>query len=869
MRKLLYSILLLLAACPLFAQVTELNKDWKAIRASEIKADGITLSGAMPDLTGWLDATVPGTVLTTLLNNNLVPDPFFGMNNEKIPDISVAGRDYYTYWYFTHFSTQGLSEDKQVWLDFRGINYAASVYLNGNCLTEKKHEGMFLGERFNITKYLNQGGSNYLAVLVEPPYNPGVPNGGQGGDGTIGRDVTMQFTPGWDWIQPVRDRNTGIWDKVSVEITGPVNVRNAFAKPRVPGVRLPGELQDPAFVSFSVELNNASSTPCEGEVVVSFAAQTRKKKLTLAAGEKTTVTFDEIRQPNPRIWWPNGMGPQSLYAANVIFKMKDGSISDREDITFGFRETGSSFDEKTGSRVFTVNGQKVFIKGGNWIASDAMLRLSPERYNAEIKMHADMNMNMIRVWGGSITERPEFYEACDKNGILVWQDLWITGDCNGRWDDKTKAEPKETRRQYPQNHELFVKSLEDQIKLLRNHASLFLYCGGNEIEPSPDLNKLIKETIDSNDGTRFYLEQSTSPDLENNIKDNINDGPYYIKEPSWFFTRHWYAFNPEMGSVGLPNIENMERIMDKKDIVPPSDDSVNAVWKYHKYMGYGDLMKRFGPVRDINDFFMKAQILNYDQYRAMQEGYNNHMWEWYTGLLLWKNQNPWSALKGQMYDWFLDQNASYFGYRHAAAPLHCQFNPADSLIYLINASPREKKNMRVEALLADPSGTLLWSATEETEADANAVVKKWKVDFSKTVSPVNFLRLKITYTSTGEMIDDNTYWIPSDPSDYSKLFDLPSTEVSLAILKKTGNKYSVEVSNNGSAVAFFIRLKIFRTSDNVVVSPVMPDDNYFTMLPGEKRLIVIDVSLVPEADRNVPLTLELNGVNIKTVRSPF
>jgi len=187
MRKLLFFTVLLFLTLPLLSQTTELNLGWKAIKASEINVDGSTLTKEMPDLSHWMDAVVPGTVLTTLVKNNIVPDPFFGMNNEQIPDISTTGREYYTYWFFNKFSTQGIGEDKQVWINFRGINYAASIYLNGNCLTSEKHEGMFLREKYNITKYLNKEGENMLAVLVEPPYNPGVPNGGQGGDGTIGR----------------------------------------------------------------------------------------------------------------------------------------------------------------------------------------------------------------------------------------------------------------------------------------------------------------------------------------------------------------------------------------------------------------------------------------------------------------------------------------------------------------------------------------------------------------------------------------------------------------------------------------------------------------------------------------------------------
>jgi mannosylglycoprotein endo-beta-mannosidase len=354
MKKILIFSLLVFISLSLASQETPLTQGWKARKASEVTVDGCQLTKSEPDLSGWISATVPGTILTTLVNNGLMPDPYFGMNNEDIPDIYTVGRDYYTYWFLTRFSTEGIDSSKQIWLKFRGINYFAEIYLNGKRLNENKHEGMFLRLKYNITPYLNKEGPNILAVYVEPPANPGNPNGGQGGDGMIGRDVTMQFTAGWDWIQPVRDRNTGIWDIVTIEVTGDTDIRNVFAKTRVPGARLPGELQEPAFVTFSAEIVNPTDRIVEGEAILSFAGITEKKKIKIDPLSTVSITFEEKKQTGPRIWWPNGMGQPALYPASVTFQDKDGTTHDREDIMFGFRETGSYFNEKTGSRVLTA-----------------------------------------------------------------------------------------------------------------------------------------------------------------------------------------------------------------------------------------------------------------------------------------------------------------------------------------------------------------------------------------------------------------------------------------------------------------------------------------------------------------------------------
>ncbi|MRR19193.1 glycosyl hydrolase [bacterium] len=856
-------VITILSCFPLLlsAQVIPLSSGWRAKKASEVNVDGRQLTMEDPDFSGWLNATVPGTVLTTLVNNGRMPDPWFGMNNEQIPDIWDEGRDYYTYWFFTRFSSESLDSTKQVWLNFRGINYRADIYLNGHLLNEKTHEGMFLRQKYNVTPLLNRQGYNRLAVRVEPPLHPGNPNGGQGGDGMIGHDVTMQFTAGWDWIQPVRDRNTGIWDQVTIEVTGDIDIRNGFAKTRVPGARLPGELQDPAFVTFSAELENPTDRIIEGEVAIAFMGATDKKKMKIAPHSIVTVTFPEKKQNDPRLWWPNGMGQPSLHPAVITFDDKKGNNLDREDFMFGFRETGSSFDDSTGARIFTINGQKVFIRGANWIASDGMLRLTPGRYDAEVRMHAEMNMNMIRVWGGSMTERPEFYDACDRYGIMVWQDLWITGDCNGRWPDPKKAESQEVRRMYPDDDSLFMRSVADQVKMLRNHPSLYLLCGGNEFPPRPEIDTLIRKTLSALDGTRLYFSESTSAEILKNRFGETADGPYTIREPLWFYTEKWHPFNPEIGSVGLPNIESLKRMMDEKDLVVPAGKEVNAVWEYHKYLDYGNHTDKFGEPADLKEFVTRAQMVNYEQYRSMVEGHTSHMWDWYTGFLVWKSQNPWPALKGQFYDWYLDQNAGYYGFRHGAAPLHLQFNPVDSAIYAINATFKERKGLRLDAVLTDEAGKEIWKRSQESVMAPNSITRIWDVDLRGSTAKVQFLKLRITYVSTGLPIDDNTYWFPLN-GDGRELMGLAATKVVGQMMKSNKGKFTVDLANSGDVTAFFVRMKVIRASDGEMVAPVFFDDNYIALLPGEKKSVQVDVTMLKEDDRNTPLLLHLEGVNL-------
>jgi hypothetical protein len=866
MLRLFSVILFLTTALAAFAQPQEilLDEGWKAKRALEVPVDGTVVSLPEFELYDWMEAQVPGTVLTTLLHNKKVPDPFFGLNNELIPDIYEIGAEYYTFWFRNHFSLPKLKEGQQAWLKFRGINYSANMFLNGNRINSDTHKGMFLREKYLITPFLEENESHHLAVLVEPPDPVGNANGGQGGDGTIARSVTMQFTAGWDWICPIRDRNTGIWDQVSLEITGPVDIRHPFVKPRVPGKRVPGEKQDPAFITISAELFNASGKTQDGTLVATIDGRSWSVPASIEAGTHAILEIPEIEIENPRLWWPNGMGEAVLYKLELSFKQEDG-ISDSESTNFGLRQTSNYFDEKVGGRVFLINGQKIFIKGGNWIASDAMLRLSPERYEAEVRMHAEMNMNMIRIWGGAMPERPEFYDACDKYGLLVWQDFWVSGDCNGRWLDPRKKESQARRQAYPDDHSLFISSAIDQIKMLRNHPSLYMWCGGNEFPPPPDINeKLENEIFPQYDETRYYVNESTSDSILRNTIGGNGDGPYGIQDPKRFFVTQSYPFNPELGSVGMPNVETMRKMMDEKDLQPPRRDRANPVWRYHKYIGYGKYIERLGEIRGIEDFCKKAQLVNYEQYRALQEGFNAGMWDKYTGMLVWKNQNPWTSLRGQFYDVYLDQNGGFYGFRHGATPLHVQLNLNDSSICIQNQTYFDARALIVESELLDIHGSSIEKNSSEVSVEANSYLLVRSLFQSGKPEGLYFARL-VLKNSKGELLDENLYCLGNEDTDWLELEDLKAADIKVEISESDAGIIHAALDNRGEETAFFMRIKLSNKKSGELVLPVFMDDNYFTLFPGESRKIEIDLTHLKSDAKSSELQLEVAPWNGNTV----
>ena len=883
------AVLLLLSIC--FSQVCfsqdqyDLNTGWKCQNIGKLKAGGEKISNPSFSLKEWIPATVPGTVLTTLIDNNLAPDPFYGMNNDKIPDIYTTGRDTYTYWFVKDFKEPAPGGDQQVWLHLRGVNYSCDVYLNGHRLNEKTHHGMYLRQTYNIGAFLSKEGNNRLAVIVYPPDPVGNPNGGQGGDGEIARNISHQYVAGWDWIQPVRDRNTGIWDKVTIEKTGSVNISNPHIITQVPGVRMPdAQTQQPAILRVSAELENTSSQSVKGLLKYELQGETVSIPVTLRANTKNEVNLPPHILFNPRLWWPNGYGPQSLYHTELVFELTNSvsstsggsptsgssstsgtsTPSDKESLDFGVREITTTWNTVTRSRQAWVNGQPVFIKGGNWIVSDELLRFSPERYDAEVRFHRDMNLNLIRVWGGALTERPEFYQACDKYGLLVFQDFWNSGDCNGRWLDPQKKEDQWTRRQYPDDHGLFLASVADQVKMIRNHPSLAFWCGGNEITPTDDILLPMKDSIlPALDGTRYLFDYSNSDSMSFNALGGNGDGPYGVQPLRTFWADRTFPFNSEVGSVGVGDYESLERFIPADHLVAPQyPGKEDPVWAYHKYIGYDSTVYAYGPVKNLKDFTLKAQLVNYDQYRALMEGFSSHMWDWYTGTIIWKTQNPWTALRGQMYDYYLDVNACLYGLRSGSEALHVQFDPIENMVQIVNNTFSFHRNMMLEVAAYDTKGkaTVLTQVYEEI---GPSTVRKYvgiggQLDKLRKEEGV-FLSLRLL-DDKRQPISQNFYWLPDAAGQYSGLQHMAAAPLKVEVKKAGPGKIEVTLSNAaGSPVAFFNRIALIDPRTNRRILPAFFSDNYISIVPGASRTITVDYT--PAAGSPAPV-VSVKGWNV-------
>ena len=363
------------------------------------------------------------------------------------------------------------------------------------------------------------------------------------------------------------------------------------------------------------------------------------------------------------------------------------------------------------------------------------------------------------------------------------QDFWISGDCNGRWLDPRKKEDQWTRRKYPDDDHLFLTSAADQIKMIRNHPSLAFWCGGNELGPPEEILNPLKDSLTLLDGTRWFADYSTSDSMSFNTLGGNGDGPYGIQNIDRFFEHKTFPFNSEVGSVGLPDYEGVKRFLpesaevipgtyvDKQVSNPSRWSKIHPAWRYHKFIGYGEQIEKYGEAKNLEDYLFKAQLVNYNQYRGLIEGFSAHMWEWYTGVIIWKTQNPWTSMRGQMYDYYLDQNAGLFGLRIAGEPLHIYLDHTENQVLIANNTFETQHDLMIIVNAYDMSGNK--TAIYQEMVSIIPTCSKRYGSIGRKLSELQhdtsiFLEMKLL-DQNQKPISENFYWLPDENGSFQGL----------------------------------------------------------------------------------------------------
>ena len=787
---------------------------WRLQRDSLVNADGATLSKVGFQDQDWVIATVPGTVLSSYLNIGAIPDPNYGENQLLISDSFF----YADFWYRNEFTTPALTEGQRAWLNFDGVNWKADVFLNGERLG--RVEGGFMRGRFDVTGRLLAGRKNALAVRIEKDDTPGsmkqktFESPGKNG-GALGIDnPTYHASIGWDWIPTIRGRDTGIWGDVYLTLSGAVTIENPLVTTTLP---LPDTSR--ADVSVEVELVNHASKPVTGTLRGRLAELQFEQRVSVDGSATQKVKFDPSNTPalrlqNPKLWWPAGYGEPHLYALELSFEAPERQVSDTKAFEVGVRQM--SYSEEGGALRIWINGRRFVARGGNWGFGESMLRYRAREYDAAVRYHREMNFTMIRNWVGQVGDE-EFFAACDRHGIMVWQEFWLANPADG---------PD------PEDDDLFMRNVNDSVLRFRNHPSIGLYCGRNEGNPPPPLDGGIRKVLAEKHPGIHYISNSAFGVVS-------GGGPYRAMPLNFYFT---LGADPKLHSeMGMPNIPPMEsvRAMMPESALWPQ----GLVWGLHDFCLGGAqggesfrtmIDYDYGGAGNVDEWVSLAQFINYEGYRAMFEAQSKYR----MGLLLWMSHPCWPSFVWQTYDYYFEPTAAYFGCKKGCEPLHIQWNPATESIEVVNYSAGNMRGLTATVEVLNMDGTKQWEKSATLDSAEDSVTPCIKMEYPPELTSLHFLRLALTRGA--ETVSTNFYLRGREEGNYRAIRQLPRVNLEAATrVDRQGNRWQLttELHNPSNQPALMIRLKAVREKSGDRILPAIYSDNYISLMPGERRTI--------------------------------
>lgn len=859
----------------------------------------------------WFPVQVPSTVLSGLVANRIYPDPYSGMNNMYIPDASDEFNKEYDlekfshipnvgnpwkkpYWYRTSFSVPEQDNGRHFELVFKGINYRAAVWLNGQQIADSSQMvGMFAQYRFDVSDKIKAGGENVLAVKIYPLDYPGLPdheqlkafgdfflNGGPTGD--IGKNVTMMCSVGWDWMPPVRDRNMGIWQPVYLRTSGDITIENPQIITEIPN--LPDTSR--ANLSVSLKLSNFGRQNAKGTLKLKIQPENFvgsvihiSKDIAVNANGSTEVKLNTKNTPqlaltNPKLWWPNGYGKANLYAMQFQFE-SNGEASYDTTFVFGVRTVSSKATKVPGKslrRDFYVNGKRIQLTGGAWVP-DMMLNRDSLRFDNELKLCKNSNINLVRIWGGGITPPDVFFDAADRYGLLIWSDFWVTGDTHGEFKGSTD---------WPLEGDVFVNNVVSTILRIRNHPSLLLWTGGNEGHIRKDVYDKMRESVINLDGTRPFIPSSSGfarlPEgWKGSWPDNLasgvySGGPYTWQEPKEYYRRaddakDW-VFKDETGLPSQPTYNSLKKIIPNLVWDTTLPFPLNNTWGYHdaatgngRYdLYYYDMVERYGAPESMEDFSNKMQLMNATGYQGTFEA-AGHKLNDIGGIMLWKLNAAFPSVVWQVYDWYLQPNAGYYFMQNACEPVHVQLNMRDFSVAVLNRTYHPITDLTVEAQILSLDSKQEFYNTVKVNLKESDVQEIFSLNNELTKSnEIKFVVLNLK-NSTGKVVSHNVYWVAAD-NNFKALNTLAKTNIETTVLKKDVGEnetlWELKISNNTQKLAFFIRPQLMQNGEEVL--PALWSAGYFSLAPGESTTINVVVS--SKQIGNSPVVAQISGWNV-------
>ncbi|MGH9433375.1 MAG: glycosyl hydrolase 2 galactose-binding domain-containing protein [Terriglobia bacterium] len=821
----------------------ELSHGWAIQSSAKVREPGSVLSTTGFQPQGWYLTRVPSTVFATLVKNKVYPDPNFGMNLRSVPGISYPiGANFAnipmppdspfrpSWWYRIEFQLPEPDQGKTLWLHFDGINYRANIWLNGHPVADSNQvQGMYRTFEFNVTGIAQPGHVNTLAVEVFAP----TPD-----------DLSITWV---DWNPMPPDKDMGLFHGVYLTTSGPVTVRNAQVMTHLDLAAI-----EEAHLTVAADVQNVTDHAIEGTVKATIGEVVVTQPIRLAAGETKRVSFTpghygQLNLSHPKLWWPYLLGPQNLYQLQVTFEA-GGQVSDRETVQFGIRDITSEIDSQ-GHRLFKINGRNILIRGAGY-APSMLLAFSPQRQEDELRYVRDMHLNTVRLEGKMVDDH--FFNLCDRYGILVMAG-WC---CCSHWE--------RWRSWKPIDYTVAGESLRDQVRRLRNHPCILTWLYGSDNAPPPDAEKVYLKVIQDEHWPNPYIASASERTTLVGPTGVKMNGPYGYVAPSYWLEDHKrggaFGFNTETSpGAAIPVMASIQEMLPKDHLWP-----IDEFWNYHAGGGVFKTTKifshaldaRYGKATSLADYVEKSQLMTYEGERAMFEAFGRNKYT-STGVIQWMLNNAWPSMIWHLFDYYMRPGGGYFGAKKACEPLHVQYSYDDRSIVVVNSYYRSLPGYKVTAKVYNLDLTAKFSKTAALDIPPDSSTRVFALPDLQGLSKTYFVKLGLT-DETGNQVSSNFYWLSTHPdvsdwdgskwyytpiksyADLTGLKQLPEVKLKVSSHAEQNGKEEINraiVENPTSHLAFFVHLRLLKGKGGKDVAPVLWQDNYFELMPGEKRQI--------------------------------
>jgi len=764
---------------------------------------------------GWTDVTkaiIPGSVHTALEEADVIPDPKFGLNDKVAREKSMK-----TWWFRKNFQRpRGMTGEKLV---FGGVAVKTDVWLNGNFLGS--HEGMFGGPEFDISQQLED--ENVLIVKIySAPYEigEGFPNEFFLGM-NIGwmRTVVFNNVYGWHYSDIP---SLGIWRSVRIIGTPSVDMKHPFIATRD---------VDTGTIDLSIDLYSLESN-CAGILNGTIEPENFNgnlssfsyKIVSKAREGKVHLSFSIS---DPKLWWPNGMGEQNLYRMKLSFNPDHGNIPDYKELVFGIRTvdmaplSGGPYHNKF-NWTYVINKKPMFVKGTGWCTMDSSMDFSYERYKRLISLAHEQHVQMLRAWGSGMPETDEFYDLCNRYGIMVMQE-WPTAWDTHKW----------------QPYEMLEETVRLNTIRLRNNPSLVMWGGGNESgDPYGEAIDMMGRYSVELDGTRpFHRGEPFGGSVH-------NYGCWWQREHLDYNLQITADFFGEFGLASLPVYESVQRYLpdEEKNVWPPENDSAfahhtpvfNMKEDMERLMQYAEY---FVSNKNMKECVVGSQLAQAVGVRHTLELARTR-WPNCTGALYYKMNDNYPAVSWACVDWYGAPKIGHYIFQDSFAPIHA--------CVIFNELNSQGKKLSLPVYLlddADELGDSAWQVIvraygpnlkeiKRTEFKGNNSIDNVKklgefsLDNEQTKSTPLFTVAEVI--KENKLVDRTFYWTNYE-AIRGCLFSLPTTRLEMKI--KSDN---VVITNIGDLPAVAVNINRPGHADKFSA-----EDNYFWLDPGESRSIKV------------------------------